>query len=122
VPDSSADPTPEVDFATFLKLDVRSGVVLEAIPFPEARNPSIKLKIDFGTPIGVRQSSAQLTRHYTPDNLVGTDVVAVVNFPVRRIAGFPSQVLVLGVIAADDSGDVVLVRPDRPGTKGRRLG
>jgi tRNA-binding protein len=120
--DAAAEAVPEVDFATFLKLDIRCGLVIEAAPFPEARNPSIKLKIDFGSSIGIRQSSAQLTRHYTPATLVGTEVMAVVNFPPRRIAGFPSQVLVLGAIAADDPGDVVLIRPDHPGTQGRRLG
>ncbi len=113
---------PEVDFETFQKLDIRGGLVIEAGPFPEARKPAIKLKIDFGAPIGIRQSSAQLTLHYTPEELVGKAVLAVVNFPPRRIAGFSSQVLVLGLIAADDPGDVVLIGPDRPGAVGRRLG
>ena len=117
-PDSSA----QVEFSTFEKLQILSGVVVQAEPFPESRNPSIKLSIDFGPPLGVRRSSAQLTRHYTPQSLLGSDVVAVVNFPPRRVAGFPSQVLVLGLVAADDPGDVVLVRPDRQGTRGRRLG
>jgi tRNA-binding protein len=112
---------PEVDFSTFQKLDIRCGLVVEAVPFPEARNPSIKLKVDFGPPIGIRQSSARLTRHYSPEALVGTEVVAVINFPPRRIAGFPSQVLVLGLVPNGDPADVVLVRPDRPGTQGRRL-
>ncbi|MGC1185234.1 MAG: tRNA-binding protein [Candidatus Dormiibacterota bacterium] len=116
------DETPEVGFATFQELDVRCGVVVEAAPFPEARNPSIKLKVDFGPPIGIRQSSAQLTRHYSPETLVGTEVVAVINIPPRRIAGFASQVLVLGLLPDGDLGDVVLVRPDRPGAQGRRLG
>ena len=113
---------PEVEFSTFEKLDVRSGVVIEAEFFPEARKPSIKLRIDFGAEIGIRQSSAQLTLHYTPQALVGRDVLAVVNVPPRRIAGFPSEVLVLGLLASDDPGDVILICPDRPGTKGRRLG
>ena len=113
---------PEVEFATFEKLDIRCGVVIEAESFPEARKPSIKLRIDFGAEIGIRQSSAQLTSHYTPQALVGLDVLAVVNFPPRRIAGFSSAVLVLGLIASDDPGDVILICPDRPGTKGRRLG
>jgi tRNA-binding protein len=120
--DKAPELRPEVDFATFEKLDIRSGVVLEVESFPEARKPSIKLKIDFGPGVGVRQSSAQLTLHYTPESLIGKDVLAVVNFPPRRIAGFPSEVLVLGLLAADDSGDVILVGPDRRGTKGRRLG
>jgi tRNA-binding protein len=112
----------EVGFSTFEKLDIRCGVVIEAVPFPEARTPSIKLRIDFGPEVGIRQSSAQLTVHYTPESLVGRDVLAVVNFPPRRIAGFPSEVLVLGLLASDDPGDVVLICPDRPGTQGRRLG
>jgi tRNA-binding protein len=113
---------PEVEFSTFEKLNIRCGVVIEAESFPEARKPSIKLQIDFGAEIGIRQSSAQLTLHYTPEALVGREVLAVVNFPPRRIAGFPSEVLVLGLIASGDPGDVILIRPDLPGTKGRRLG
>jgi tRNA-binding protein len=112
----------EVEFSTFEKLDIRCGVVIEAESFPEARKPAIKLKIDFGPGLGVRQSSAQLTMHYTAESLVGRDILAVVNFPPRRIAGFPSEVLVLGLLASDDPGDVVLICPDRPGTQGRRLG
>jgi tRNA-binding protein len=111
-----------VEFSTFEKLNIRCGVVIEAESFPEARKPSIKLQIDFGAEIGIRQSSAQLTLHYTPEALVGREVLAVVNFPPRRIAGFPSEVLVLGLIASGDPGDVILIRPDLPGTKGRRLG
>jgi tRNA-binding protein len=113
---------PEVDFSSFEKLDIRCGVVIEAQRFPEARKPSIKLTIDFGPDVGMRRSSAQLTLHYQPEALVGRDVLAVVNFPPRRIAGFPSEVLVLGLLASDDPGDVILICPDRPGTKGRRLG
>lgn len=116
------DEKSEVDLATFQNLDIRSGVVIGAVPFPKTRNPSIKLKIDFRPEIGVRQSRAQLTRHYSPDSLVGTEVLAVINFPPRRIAGIPSQVLVLGLLPEGDPGEVVLVRPDRPGTQGRRLG
>jgi tRNA-binding protein len=103
-------------------MDIRGGVVIEAEPFPEARKPAIKLRIDFGPPLGIRQSSAQLTRRYAPEQLVGQEVLAVVNLPARRIAGFPSQVLVLGLIATDDPEDVILIRPDRPGSQGRRLG
>ena len=113
---------PEVEFSTFEKLDIRCGVVIEAESFPEARKPSIKLRIDFGAEVGIRQSSAQLTLRYTSQALVGRDVLAVVNFPPRRIAGFSSEVLVLGLVASGDPGDVILIRPDLPGTKGRRLG
>lgn len=120
--DEAAGLRPEVDFSTFEKLDIRSGVVIEAKRFPEARKPSIKLTIDFGPDVGIRHSSAQLTLHYQPEALVGRDVLGVVNFPPRRIAGFPSEVLVLGLLASDDPGDVILICPDRPGTKGRRLG
>lgn len=117
----ASDEPGQVEFSTFEQLHILSGTVVAAEPFPEARNPSVKLRIDFGPRVGVRQSSAQLTRYYTPQSLLGKDVLAVVNFPPRRVAGFPSQVLVLGLVAADDPGDVVLVGPDRPGTRGRRL-
>jgi tRNA-binding protein len=104
---------PETTIESLEALDIRAGTVVRAEPFPEARNPAIKLWIEFGEPIGLRQSSAQLTRNYTPEELVGTPILGVVNFPPRRIAGFRSEVLVLGVINPDDPGDVVLVRPDR---------
>jgi tRNA-binding protein len=113
---------PEVDISTFAALDIRTGLVVEAEPFPEARKPAIKLSIDFGLPLGVLTSSAQLTLHYTPEELVGTEVLAVVNFPSRRIAGFSSQVLVLGMVNQSDGGDVVLVRPDLPDTRNWKLG
>ncbi len=113
---------PEIDFHHFSALDIRSGVVRTASPFPEARKPAIKLEVDFGPEIGVRQSSAQLTRHYRPEELVGTEVLAVVNLPPRRVAGFRSEVLILGMINPQVPGEVVLVRPDRTGTRGWRLG
>lgn len=105
-------PKPTVPIDPLLALDVRAGRVVRAEPFPEARKPAIRLWVDFGEPLGVRQSSAQLTRRYTPEGLVGTQVVAVVNFEPRRVAGFRSEVLVLGVVNPDDPGDVVLLRPD----------
>lgn len=94
----------------FDRLDIRAGTVVDAQPFPEARKPSIRLWVDFGGTLGVKRSSAQLTEHYAPDRLIGRQVLAVVNFPPRRIAGFESEVLVLGV--PDENGAVVLLRPD----------
>ena len=94
----------------FQKLDIRVGLITAAEPFPEARKPSFKLTIDFGPTIGQKRSSAQLTRRYTAEALVGRQIVAVVNFPPRRVAGFASEVLVLG--ACPEEGDVVLLRVD----------
>lgn len=113
---------PETSLETFLALDIRAGRVTRAEPFPEARKPAIKLWIDFGQDIGERTSSAQVTRRYSPEDLVDTVILAVVNFPPRRIAGFRSEVLVLGVVNPEDEGDVILVRPDGGGDlRGWRL-
>ena len=110
---------PEISWEDFEKVDVRVGNVVEAEPFLEARKPSIKLTVDFGPQVGTRRTSAQLTAHYAPENLVGKQVVAVVNFPPKRIAGFKSEVLVLGV--PDEAGEVVLLSPDHEVPPGGRM-
>ena len=110
---------PQIAFDDFLKVDVRLGRVVKAEPFPEARKPAYKLTIDFGPDIGVKKSSAQITRHYTIDQLQGRMVAAVVNFPPRQIGPFMSEVLTLGFPDAD--GEVVLVGVDRDAVVGGRL-
>tara|TARA_R110002124_G_scaffold81077_2_gene214113 strand:+ start:175 stop:531 length:357 start_codon:yes stop_codon:yes gene_type:complete len=116
----ATDPVAErIAFDDFLKVDVRVGQVLTADPFPEARKPAFKLTIDFGPDIGVKKSSAQITVHYTPDQLVGRMVAAVVNFAPRQIGPFMSEVLTLGFPDAD--GEVVLVGVDRDVPVGGRL-
>lgn len=109
----------EISFDDFLKVDIRVGRITRAEPFPEARKPAYKLWLDFGDEIGVRKSSAQITRHYTPEDLVGRQAMAVVNFPPRQIGKVMSEVLVLGVPDAD--GEVVLLRPDHEVPTGGRL-
>ncbi|MGI9078077.1 MAG: tRNA-binding protein [Gemmatimonadaceae bacterium] len=103
----------------FLRIDIRVGTITRAEPFPEARHPAMKLWIDFGAELGQRRSSAQLTTHYEPRDLIGRQVVAVVNFPERRVAGFASEVLVLGAMAQPH--EVVLLEPDRPVENGTRI-
>ncbi len=114
-----AAPAPQITFDDFLKVDVRVGQVVKAEPFPEARKPAYKLTIDFGPDIGVKKSSAQITVHYTIDQLVGRKIAAVVNFPPRQIGPVMSEVLTLGF--PDDQGEVVLVGVDREIPVGGRL-
>ncbi|ASP33997.1 tRNA-binding protein [Labrenzia sp. VG12] len=109
----------QISFDDFLKVDVRVGRVVEAEDFPEARKPAYKMKIDFGPDIGIKKTSAQITRHYTPDTLVGKLVMAVVNFPPRQIGPVMSEVLTLGV--PDEEGEVVLLTPDKDVPIGGRL-
>jgi tRNA-binding protein len=108
-----------ITYDDFLKVDIRVGRITRAEPFPEARKPAIKLWIDFGPDLGEKKSSAQITRHYTPEALVGRRVMAVVNFPPRQIGPVRSEVLTLGVPDAD--GEVVLVTPDLDVPLGGRL-
>jgi len=109
----------EITFDDFLKVDVRVGTVVRAEPFAEARKPATKLWIDFGGKIGVRKTSAQITVHYSPEGLVGRQVMAVINFPARQIGPFMSEVLVLGVPDAD--GAIVLLSPDSDVPNGGRM-
>ncbi|MBQ9273676.1 MAG: tRNA-binding protein [Succinivibrio sp.] len=106
-------------FADFLKLDIRVGTIVEAQVFEKARRPAYQLRVDFGPEIGCKKSSAQITAHYRPDELIGKQVLAVVNFPPRQIADFMSEVLVLGTYSA---GGVVLITPERTVTNGDKLG
>lgn len=114
-----ADRPGEITLEDFQKVDVRVGRILAAEPLAGARKPAYKLRIDFGPEIGEKMSSAQVTTHYTPEQLVGRLVLAVVNFPPRRIAGFKSEVLTLGV--PDGNGNVVLIQPGAEVPLGGRL-
>ena len=117
MPDSG--PEPEIGFDDFLKVDVRVGTVVRAEAFPEARKPAFRLWIDFGPGIGQKKSSAQITVHYNPEELVGRQVAAVVNFPPRQIGPLMSEVLTLGF--PDENGEVVLFAPDLTVPNGARL-
>ncbi|HEX8300870.1 tRNA-binding protein [Sphingomonas sp.] len=117
--DPSAAAADTIGFDQFLAVDIRVGTIVEALPFPEARMPAFRLRIDFGPAIGLKRSSAQITEHYSPEELVGTQVAAVVNFPPRQIGPMMSEVLTLGF--PDAAGKVILVRPSAPVPDGGRL-
>lgn len=117
--DPAAPVADAIAFDDFLKVDIRVGTILSAKPFPEARKPAFKLRIDFGPGIGVKRTSAQITEHYALDDLPGRQVAAVVNFPPRQIGKFLSEVLTLGF--ADEGGAVILFSPDRRVPNGSRL-
>ena len=113
------EPSPSVGPDSLAQLDIRVGTITDAQPFPEARRPAFKLWIDFGATLGIKRSSAQITRHYKPDQLIGRQVCAVVNLPPRQVGPFMSEVLTLGL--PDAEGEVVLVRPDHKVPDGGRL-
>ncbi len=109
----------QIDYQHFDQVDIRVGTIIDAKSFPEARKPAIKLWIDFGTTLGVKRSSAQVTDCYVPEQLIGTQICAVVNFPSRQIGPFISEVLTLGM--PDENGAVVLIKPERAVPNGGRL-
>lgn len=108
-----------IEWSDFEKIEIRTGTIVEVNDFPQARKPAYQLKIDFG-PLGIKQSSAQITAHYSKETLVGQQIVAVVNFPRKQIANFFSECLVLGVY--DENNQVILVQPERAVTNGQQIG
>lgn len=118
-PSDQSPSAPVITFDDFLKVDIRVGTIVAAEPFPQAKKPALKLTIDFGPELGVKRSSAQITVHYAPEDLVGRQVAAVVNFPPRQIGPFMSQVLTLGF--PDENGAVVLISPSLKVPDGGRL-
>lgn len=119
IDDPEGSPVAQTDFATFREIDIRVGTILEAAPLEGARSPAMRLVIDFGSGVGVKKSSAQITEYYSPETLVGKQVASVVNFPPRQIGKFMSEVLTLGF--ADASGAIVMFSPDKPVPNGARL-
>jgi tRNA-binding protein len=108
-----------INWDDFEKVDIRSGTIIEVNDFPKAKKPAYRLSIDFGI-LGIKQSSAQITHHYTKEELQGKQVIAVVNFPPKQVANFFSECLVLGVY--DENNQVILLRPDKPVANGQRIG
>ncbi|PCI01111.1 MAG: tRNA-binding protein [Alphaproteobacteria bacterium] len=108
-----------IEYNDFLKVDIRVGTVIDAKPFPEARNPALKLWIDFGEDIGIKKTSAQITQNYTPETIIGLQVCAVVNFPSKQIGPFMSQCLTLGF--EDANGNITLIKPEKLSPNGSRL-
>lgn len=118
-PTLPADLAPEITYETFRQVDIRVGTIIGVDPFPEARRPAFKLTIDFGPILGQRRSSAQITKHYAVEQLIGRQIAAVINFPKKQIGKFMSEVLVLGF--PDHNGEVVLIAPTQPVPNGGRL-
>ncbi|RED99756.1 tRNA-binding protein [Marinoscillum furvescens] len=109
-----------ITWQDFEKIDMRVGTVISAEPFPEARRPAYKLTVDFGSKLGIKKSSAQITMHYTPESLIGRQVIAVVNFPPKQIGPMMSECLVMGIY--DEDKEVILIKPDKESPNGSKIG